>query len=140
MKTKKTIKSRASLARTRCGRAYGMAQRRVVMGIVVAGALWGCVPTARAGGDFWCAENALVNLCAVGDLPTQVIRIPGLVDLLTFETQGSLIERTTAGTAHFTGVVDERTDTNIEFDVDMTFSGRFHKGDGGFPPPGSPVP
>ena len=139
MKTKKTIKSRASLARTRCGRAYRMAQRRVAMGIVVAGALWGCVPTARAGGDFWCAENALASGCTVDGLDTHVIRIPGLVDLLTFETQGSLIERTTAGTAHFTGVVDKRTDTNIEFDVDMTFSGRLNQGDGGFPPPGSPV-
>lgn len=139
MKTNKTIKSRASLPSTRSGWAYGFAHYRLVMAVLTAGALWGYVPTARAEGDFWCAEDALASGCTIDGLVTHVIRIPGLVDFLTFETQGNLVERTTFGTAHFTGVVDKRTDTNVEFDVDMTFSGRLNPGDGGFPPPGSPV-
>ena len=67
MKISKTIKSRARLASTGYGRAYGTAQRRVAMGIVVAGALWGYVPTARAEGDFWCAEDALLSGCSLND-------------------------------------------------------------------------
>lgn len=143
MKTKKTIKSRASLARTRCGRAYGMARRRVAMGIVVAGALWGYVPTARAQAVFSCPGNANSSICDASD-PTpaaHAIAIPGIVDFLRFEpgTFGSFVERLGAGTAHFTGKVDKTGDTDIEFDVDMTFSGRLNPGDEGYPPAGSPV-
>ena len=139
MKTSKTIKSRGSLTSMRSGRAYGIARYRMVMAVLTASIAWAYAPAARAEGNFWCAENGLVSACNLDGTPTNVISIPGLVDFLTFETQGNLVERTTAGTAHFTGVVHKSNDTNVEFDVDMTFSGRLNPSDDGFPPAGSPV-
>ena len=99
MKTSETIKSQASLASTRCGRAYRVARLRAVMGILAAGVLWGYSPTEDAKGDFLCSENAVSDgTCdPTPPLPLHVIAIPELVDLLPFETPGSLVEGPGAG-------------------------------------------
>ena len=95
MKTSNTIKSRGSLASMRGGRAYGIARYRLVMAVLAAGISWAYAPTARAEGDFWCAEDALLSGCVLDGTTTNVISIPGLVDFLTLETLGNLVERTT---------------------------------------------
>ena len=112
------------------------------MGIVVAGALWAYVPALRAEGIFWCAVNAESALCDPNLNPIgHAIAIPGVADFLRFVSgpPRRFVERLGAGTGHFTGVVEKWDDTDIAFDVDMTFSGRLDSGDEGYPPPGSPV-
>ena len=100
------------------------------------------MPTVRAEGVFWCADMACsAPLCDPNPSGCSVFNIPGVVDNLWFESgsNGSFVQRLGAGSAHFTGKVDKWDDTDIEFDVDMTFSGRLASGDEGYPPPGSPV-
>ena len=102
MKTSETIKSHASLASTRCGRAYGVARLTVVMGILAAGVLFGYAPTEGAKGDFRCTEDAASeSIC--GPAPRSsphVIATPELVELLQVDTPGRLVERPGAGTGN----------------------------------------
>ncbi len=143
MKFNEAIKSNVKMASTLGGRAYGVGRVRVVMGILVAGTVWGYAPAARAEAVFWCADSArTAPFCNPNPGPVvYTIAIPGLVDFLRVENgpPGNFVERLGAGTAHFTGKVHKWDDTDIEFDVDMIFSGRLDSGDEGYPPPGSPV-
>ena len=140
MKTSKTIKSRASVANERCGWAYGIARQQVVKAVLIAGILWGYTPSQAIEGEFLCASRALSSICDANmNAPLHSILIPDL-GLVLLETSGggSLVERS-IGTGVFTTVLNDVSDPTIQFDVDLTFSGRLDSGDEGFPPPGSPI-
>ena len=141
MKTNETIKSRTSLVNRANGRAYGIVQLQTAMVILAAASVWGYTPAARAEGEFSCATDAASQaLCdpTPGAVPYS-FNLPEIGGLLLFETPGSFVERPGLGTANLTGVVKSWNDPTIEYDVELTFSGRLNPGDVGSPPPGSPV-
>ncbi len=137
MKTSRTIKSRAGLSSTRCGRAYAIARLRVV-GLLLAGVMWPAAPTARAENSF-CALNALSGPCDPSPLGQQsVMNIPGIASDLVISPQNGhprrdvFHEKPIAGTATLTAQVESLFwEPGARFAVQLEMSGRVGWGEPG---------